>query len=488
MSISKLIFFSLYFIGLSSISWSSQSEELGERAYRRFLRGEISAAQSDFEKALKIARSDQDPYATWNALINLGWFFDQRGHHLKALEYSNQALDISRNEIPNIGALGKLRFLFTYGFSPILDSTYVEGRSLSWIAWAYASMGRYEAAKALYERAVELGAPNGRIRHVMVWGLSTQELGWLMYKMGDYEAGKTKVLTAYDLASANGIDIGIAECGAILAEMELLSGNLTSALSFAEKAESAARRSDVTPFNIGSSLLIKARILSAMAQSDAKLKDAALQKVLELEKYALGHDLTKIYAYALVIHAQLLDGSDVASREPLLQKALELLTPGESELSGLFSSEYGRELAQLDGRSDELAKFYVERGIRLSNEMLRVVDKAQLTGNLASIEMKDGKLKAYLTSLKSSADAAIEAGQLPLAFEKSDQLSRELERSGYRRLALEWTERSYNEVNKLLTAATTGQAKQSYARQKIDVNARLLRLRLELQPPRPGIS
>lgn len=404
--------------------------------------------QSDLESARKsilnviprLGRSRE-----WQALINLAWFEDEVGEHGRAVDYSNQALEIATD----------------------LRSDSMIGRSLSWLGWGYSHQGLYEMAEQFYINAVDLGAPGGKIRHPMIWGMSTQELGALKFKMGDVDAGIKMVEETFGFAKKHGVDIGVAEGGAHLAEMYLQKGNLGKAKEYADETAAAAERCSCGPLKISRAKLVLAKIAAERARTDARGISDAKGLAEQARTYAVKISDPHSEAEAMLLLARLEPAHNFSFRYDLVTKALELLTNKNSELRGLAELEVGHTLVD-EGKPD-LAKFYLKNGIRINKEMLRQVDKSFALVELAKVEGLKGDRREYLEKIESAYKAAKKSGSDRDAFESAQILAIEYSSLGYSKLSLKYAQAGLKILERMIQAETDSERRHGLEQRQLEL-------------------
>src|SRR5262249_44144684 len=153
---------------------------------------------------------------------------------------------------------------------------------------------------------------------------------------------KTLLEKTYRYASEHGIDAGVAEGGAHLAEIALSQGKYAQAEKLAKNAITAAGRCDCSPYN-----QTQARVVEAKAELErARFEPARISKVSEKLDILLA-DCERMQHKRCVAETKLmisktLPAEQFEERYKLVQSAFETLANAESELRGLAEAEVGR--------------------------------------------------------------------------------------------------------------------------------------------------
>ena len=392
--------------------------------------GCMAEARAAFEEQLRRAETaatdSKGRRALFEALISIAWFEDETGNHQNAIAFSNRALEIASS----------------------LDDSCMIARSLAWLGWSYSSMGAYHAAKDLYENAVQLAAPGGEIRIVPVWGLSTQELGALKVKMGQVEEGRKLIEKTYGYAKEQGIDIGVAEGGVHLVELELREGNLGRARLLAEETIAAAERCKCGPLKVAQAWLVAAKVLMARAESDATIQDELGRALVRVVEFARGHGDPRTEAEALMLQSKVLPAHEFQRRSELLSAAVMLLEERNSELRGTAHATLGHLL--LDNSNLDLASYYLKLGVKVNQEQFRKIDDAYVSAALAVLDGLTGERRGYLQKLESAVEAAAKNHALKELVDHAERLASEYDSMGYRTLSLKYGKIALEALNEML--------------------------------------
>jgi tetratricopeptide (TPR) repeat protein len=383
--------------------------------------------------------------------MNLGWFYSEVSQPQKSIEYLNQALTIAHTRKP-LQPPSFAQNLFSI-FSPRgraypYDPALFEGRAVSYLAWTYSSIGRYRAAERLYEQAIEIGAPRGQITQVNVWGLSTQELGALKWKMGDPAAGRKLIETALEKAYQYKVCEGISECRALLAELELESGEIERAEADANEALEVLSKGSTSVFNRANAMYLRAKVAARIAESDP----SKLGHAVALADQAIGEakrtGIRKIFAASTILRAELLPRTLNQARLKMLQSALSELEGIRSELRGTGSLALGRALALAN--EEELAAFYIGEGLKITEALLRKVDRAYALGASAELALLEGDESRYLQDLRRSFESASSTGNPQAQLAAGLELAEALIKDGFFALAHQTAFESLGALDKLL--------------------------------------
>jgi len=184
--------------------------------------GRIEDARNAFESRLTDAEVGSNREEVWRALMGLAWFHEEIGEYRHSIAFSNRSLDIASS----------------------MGSPFHMGRSLCCLGMNYADMGLYELALEFYGRARDIGAPDGEVSVVPVWGLALQEMGAIYFRMGDSVHAHTYLEKTYDFANEHNISAGIVVN--FCPEMSLIDDLLWSAMHWIccwpQKVKFAVRR------------------------------------------------------------------------------------------------------------------------------------------------------------------------------------------------------------------------------------------------------
>jgi tetratricopeptide (TPR) repeat protein len=424
-----------------------------------YRQGRIDAARAAYRQELSRVEAGGDAAALWAQLMYIGWLEESLGEPRRSLEYSNRALETA----------------------VALADSFRIGRSLCWIGWSFASLGLYDLALEFFDRAISLGAPEGRIRHVAVWGLATQEKGWVLARLGRLEEARGLLEETTRFARNRGIDVGVAEGGAHLAEIALLQGQLASAEALADEALRAALRCDCRDANTARAMVVVSRVSLARARVDPKFEGEAREKARAAVEFARRVSDRRNLAEARLVLSRALPPDALERRLSLAEAAVEALSQTGSELRGRAQAELGRVLA--DAELAELARFYLASGFEISESLFRKVDSAFILTDLADLDWADRDREAELAKRADAARRATAARLLPLALDNQEVLSQELLRLGYALHALRWTEEALETLARLLETTQDHTVQRQLLARRFALSERLAEIHLALSTP-----
>lgn len=429
--------------------------------------GKIDEARLGYETVLKQELETNDALRLWQSYMAFAWFEEQVGRHGRSIELSNQAL---------LHAV-KLRDNFRIG------------RSLCWLGWSYESIGLYELALRFFEEAKKLGEDeaSSRIVHVAVWGLATQEIGALYFKMGDLPRAKEYLNKTYAYAQKNDIQVGVAEGGRHLAEIALVEGELEQAERYADAAVLGAKKCNCSPLNTTRALVTRARVLLDMNKGKHRVVKREVVVTALNEALAEAEKTQNIASIAesKLLLSQTIPMHDFSKRYELVSAALELLVTAENELRGSAEAELGAVFVAHN--QFDLAKFYLNNGLQINQELFRVVDNAYVLASLSDLEKVQGRDRDHLEALERAANHAESVGALPLAVEKRLELLEALDRQGYDQLAIRSAQLLLATVDRSLKIAESNLLREKLARAQLKATELLakygIRLVSSMPPP-----
>lgn len=414
-------------------------------------KGELVAAR----KVVASELANSNKASRWNTLMRAAWLEDVVSEHRKAIEYSNQALEVAAQENDN----------------------FKTGRSLCWLGWAYSRLGLYDLALQFLDNAVELSSKKGQIEIPMVWGLATQEIGAIYFKQGDTNGALNKLQSTYKLASELGVDTGIAEGGTYLAEIYLEQGNFGKAESFAtaalEKIDSAG------PDIHGKAYIIASKIWLNKAKLDSIFHIQANKHIKSALDFCKRRKLPICQAEALILKSQTIPENNFNERHVLVAEAFEILANKESELRGLAEAELGR--VYLENNDTKLAEFYIKNGIQVNKELFRKVDRAFLNKQLANLAEKNADSETQKKELVKTVDAALQSNLLPQALEAQIKLSEIHEKQGFYTASLQWSSDAQKTLQKIITENPTQQENPTYQNRLVTLEERSVVLSIHIK-------
>ncbi|MEW5852113.1 MAG: hypothetical protein AB2A00_25215 [Myxococcota bacterium] len=420
--------------------------------------GVRSVERAGYERGLAAARVGKDPVALWSALMRMAWFEKSVDEHARAIALSNEALTVATRQ----------------------RNDFMIGRSLAWLGWSYAHLGLYELAQRCYERAVALGAPDGKVRHVAVWGLATQELGYLHFRMGHTREAKALLGRTVAYAREHRILVGVAEGGAHLAEIALQEGSPSEAWGLAREALRASEECNCSTVNTARARVMLARVAAVLARQDPARHAEAVRLTDEAHAYATQVGSVRSQAEALLVRASLLPPHRHDERLRDVAAAFELLESTGSELRGRAQVELGR--VYLEKEHTRLAELYITQGMKVDEGMFRTVDRGHSLLTLAQLRALQSDDTARLVALAEAADAAVAVGNTPVALEAQESLANALAKLGYDRMALGWATDAQGSLQELLKRPQTPEQEQALRRRQIALSELMANLALRVSP------
>lgn len=457
--IKNIIFNLSMFFLIPGLVFAQSSANLGA-VMGLYEQGDLDGAREKIEAELAQAKNENNDFNLWNALMTRAWLEDELSNHREALNYSNQALEIANK----------------------IDNHFAIGRSLCWLGWAYSHMGLYELSKSFYQNALEIGAPGGKIKYLNVWGLALQELGALKAKMGDLKDGRKDLDTAYNAAKEAGVDAGVAESGAHLAEISLLQGDLDSAIKFSKSAVKAGEQCHCSPYNLTRAKIVEIKVALAKIPQETDSLVQIKQKIelLQNECEKLGHIRCK--AESKILLSKILPKDNFSERFNLVSSALEDLSNSEKELAGQAEAELGR--VYLDQNNINLAEFYLKNGLQVSKELFRKVDAAYILTDLAKSDSLQQKDSEAIEKLIEATNTAKKSRAIDLAYHNQKELADKYKILGYYSLALKWNQEALESLNYLISKNKL--KKEAYEREKLSLIVLRTELLLFVEQDPPG--
>jgi tetratricopeptide (TPR) repeat protein len=427
-----------------------------------YLSGQTSQALADARLELERAERNSAPAAHWQHLMYVAWLEESVGEHRSSMSHATRALDVAAT----------------------LDDPFRTGRSLCWLGWSATSLGLYPLALEFYGDAIAIGTRDGAILYPAVWGLATQETGALLARMGRLDEGAAHIETTLDYARRHGIRTGVAEGGAHLARIALARGELQQATELADEAVRAAEDCACSAYNTNRARLVQARTLLEKARTNPKLEHEAQRAIETALAGAEQVSDRRHIAEARLLLSRAIDPDELERRTQLVTSAVDLLHATESELRGSAEAQLGSLLLESD--REQVAAVYLRSGLELNEELLRKLDSAYILGDLAEIDSLAEDARASLSKWMEAATRAESSGAWPLAAESQERLSEDLQALGFLSLAIEWTDKALDSLDRLLESASEPERRQQLARRRLLLSERLVERELELAhaPPR----
>jgi tetratricopeptide (TPR) repeat protein len=414
----KAFFLLLLLSNFTAVSLPAKSQNAGREGLALYQQGKIKEARVKLHQYLEDTLRMKTPSYTWWGYYTLAWFEHEVSEHENALKHS----------------------LLAWMAAKKANNPWMLGRILSWIGWSYASMGHYPLAIEFFKKAIEVGAPNGKIKLVGVWGLSTQELGRIYMKQGKLKKAR-KILTAvYDYAFKRNVGPGISEGGAHLANLNLLEGNLGEAEKYAKASLRAAhfgnRAKRGSPNNLARSLVTYARVLYQKSLVLPSVSGLAEEEILKALEHCKKMHNKRYLAEAKILYSKVLVNSNPAVRMQLVEEALEILKGIKSEVLPMGNLELGK--IYLEEKEVDLAKLYLKEGLKISVKQMQVVAQAYIIDEVAVLHGINDNMKAQVRELKKNIIRAKKSRLIPLLYQSYFKLMKLFESDGYSSLALNW--------------------------------------------------
>lgn len=392
------------------------AQSMSDAVWRSYSAGEIEKAISEAERELHLAEADGTRGAArlWNALMTSAFLHNTTGGHREAIALSARALDLTEKFKPS-------------------ERPFRKGRALCWLGWAHARLALYDVAQGFFQEAAALGAPQGKVTVVPVWGLATQELGAIQIRRGEIEAGRKLLQQTTSYARQHGIAVGVAEGGAYLAELALFEGQYGEAERLANEAVAAAISCGCSDYNQlrAELVLAEAAVAQTNSQGIEEVRRLAARTVAEAEK----RNVRPAVARGKLLLARLLPPDAVAEREKLLTEAESLLELTGGEERGVAKRELGT--LYLDKKDLFLAEIYLRNGLQFSNESLRRVDISRLQGEMGRLYIEREMDDAAASELLAAKNSAVKLGELPGIVNNARKLGELYERRRLYALAVE---------------------------------------------------
>ena len=257
---------------------ANHPELSGELALKRgtyhFFKGETEVAEMAYQKALHIAREQDDRFLETSALTGLGAVATKEGHYDESIDRDRSALELSQA----IGARASL--------ANILGN----------MGWNYTELGDYESALTYYKQAEEASVRSGLLSARISWLTS---IAYAHQGLHDDGSAEAILKQALQLARTHDSKETLAQCLTQLSWIALRTGRNDLAESYNQEA------SDLEGQGLGPRLVIDTRLLRGqIASSRGKFDEAekSLQEVIrepratKLQQLAGQAGLAKVYA------------------------------------------------------------------------------------------------------------------------------------------------------------------------------------------------
>jgi CHAT domain-containing protein len=210
-----------FFNEAEALARSNHPELLGEIALRRgtlsFLRGDFLAAQSDYRRALLIARQQNDPFLEAASLGSLGLVSVRFARYDESIDRYREALTVSQS----VGARG--------------SETRIQGN----MGFSYYAMGDFERALALYQQAEQASRQRGLAGDQLHWLIN---IGNADYELHDYAAAERIWEQALQLARSHDNKREVTRCLNNLSQISLETGRIDVAQKYNQEATGLERQ------------------------------------------------------------------------------------------------------------------------------------------------------------------------------------------------------------------------------------------------------
>jgi CHAT domain-containing protein/tetratricopeptide (TPR) repeat protein len=219
--------------------------EVHEQKYER--------AETDFRRALAMARERNLPFREAEALGNLGLVATKEEHYDESVDWNREALKVSRS----VGARGS------------------EAEILGNMGWSYFQMGDFENALALTNQAEEASSRAGMLGDKTYW---LSQIGVYDYAQHDYRSAESALQQALVLARAGHDRATTAKCLNDLSLIALDAGQVGQADQYNHEALSLERAGQ-DPSGVLYSLVGAGRV--ALSQGHFSRAEQLFQQVIE---------------------------------------------------------------------------------------------------------------------------------------------------------------------------------------------------------------
>ena len=425
-----------------------------DKAFELYQKGDTKAARKQYKKELNTFKNSSNLRVKWNVLMRMAWFEHEISEHKKALEHSEQALEVAKK----------------------INDPFMIGRSLTWIAWSYSSLGNYVLASFFYEEALAIGAPGGKIKIVPVWGLAKQELGNLFFKQGKLDKALKHLLITYEFAKKKNVLVGVSEGGAHLALVYLEKGDVSLAERHAREAVKASLRCNCSANNLSRARVALAKVLWKKYGNGTR-KFFTQKSIESALKTARKTKNMRYVAEALMLKSKFLDKSDAKEKRKIAKEAYEILIG--SDLRGAAAANVGRMF--LEDELTKKAKKYLELGLKVNKEMFRSIDNAYIESEIAEVHGLDKKQKKYFITLEKATADAKKIGQSLLVLKNSELLANDYSDAGFTKKALKWAKSGIQTLTPLIEKEKDEQLRYKLEDRRSDLESLASNLMLSLE-------
>jgi CHAT domain-containing protein/Tfp pilus assembly protein PilF len=296
---------------------ANHPELSGELALRRgtyfFFKGEAELTEAAYQKALHIAREQNDKYLETSALTGLGLVATQEGHYDESIDRNRAALELSRS----IGAGASL--------ANILGN----------MGWSYAELGDFESALTYYKQAEEASVRSSLVSARISWLTS---IAYAYQGLHDDGSAEAILKQALQLARTRDSKEALAQCLTQLSWIALRTGRNDLAAAYTQEASELERQ------GLGPRLVIETRLLRGLiaarrrnyAEAEKSLQEVIREpRAIKFQQWTGHAELAKVFA----------DEGLNAKAETEFRRSLETtegvrasLQTEESRLSFLFNT------------------------------------------------------------------------------------------------------------------------------------------------------
>ena len=260
-----------------SLARTYHPELLGEVYLRYgslyFRKGEATAAEAAYKKALDLAREEKDHFLEAAALSGLGVATTKEGRYNQSIDWNQAAAELARS----VGAADSL------------------ARALGNTGWSYADLGDYENALTFYKQAEEVSVRSGLVAPRIRWLAS---IAYAHQGLGDDTSAEAILKQALPLARTQDAKETLAQCLTQLAWIALKTEKTDLAEEYNKQAMDAEK-------GLGPRLVIDSMLLrGAIAASRRDYKEAVesylavTQKAqaIKFQQWKAQAELANVYA------------------------------------------------------------------------------------------------------------------------------------------------------------------------------------------------
>ena len=261
-----------------TLARTNQPNLLGEVSLRRgtfhFIKGEMSAAESDYRRAVQLAREEKDSFLEASALSGMGVAATKEGHYDEAIESNRSAAELAIS----VGATGSLE------------------RTLGNTGWNYAELGDFQNALGFYKQAEEAAAKSGVLKDQAYWlaGIAYADQG-----LGDDSNAEAILKQALNLARSQDDKETLAQCLSQLAWIAVGTGRNDVADEYVQEAADFEKKDPDSRLAIDA-LLLQGLIASGRhnyAQAE-KFFQSVIQRpqAIKYQQWKAQAELANVYA------------------------------------------------------------------------------------------------------------------------------------------------------------------------------------------------